>query len=67
MKYVVVVDDDKLVEEFLEGFLRRADYSEKSFNDPRVACDFIKENCEDVALVITDLTMPCMTGIQLGE
>jgi len=67
MKYVVVVDDDQLVEEFLEGFLRRADYAEKSFHDSEKAFDFIKENREEVALVIADLTMPCMTGAQLGE
>jgi len=63
----VVVDDDKMVEEILEAFLRRADYSEKSFSDPRMAFDFIKENRDDVRLVIADLTMPQMTGVQLSE
>jgi FixJ family two-component response regulator len=67
VKYLVVIDDDKLVEEYLEQFLRRAGYGEKSFSDPKEAFDFITGNREEVALVITDLTMPCMTGVQLGE
>jgi FixJ family two-component response regulator len=67
MKYVVVVDDEKMVEEFLEEFLREADYGEKSFNDPVEAFNFIKENRDEVALVIADLTMPRMTGVQMGE
>ena len=67
MKYVVIVDDDNLIEEFLEEFLREAGYGEKSFGDPTKAFDFIKENREEVALVIADISMPCMTGIELGK
>ena len=67
MKYVVIVDDDEMVEEFLEEFLREADYREISFNYPEEAFDFIKENREEVALVVADVSMPCMTGAQLGE
>jgi DNA-binding NtrC family response regulator len=44
MKYVVVIDDEIMVEEYLEAFLRKADYREISFNDPREAFDFIKEH-----------------------
>jgi len=67
VRYVVVVDDEHMVEEFLETLLRRADYKEKSFNDPRKAFDFIKEFRDDIRLVIADLTMPHMTGVELGE
>ena len=67
MRYVVVVDDEHMVEEFLETLLRRADYKDKSFNDPRKAFDFIKEFRDDIRLVIADLTMPHMTGVELGE
>ena len=67
MKYVVVIDDDKMVEEYLEAFLRKADYREISFNDPREAFDFIKEHRDEIRLVIADLNMPQMTGVQLGE
>ena len=67
MKYVVVIDDEIMVEEYLEAFLRKADYREISFNDPREAFDFIKERCDEICLVITDLNMPQMTGVQLGE
>jgi hypothetical protein len=44
MKYVVVIDDEQIVEEFIEEFLREADYREISFNYPWEAFDFIKEN-----------------------
>jgi DNA-binding NtrC family response regulator len=67
MKYVVVIDDEIMVEEYLEAFLRKADYREISFNDPREAFDFIKEHRDEIRLVITDLNMPQMTGVQLGE
>lgn len=67
MRYVVVIDDEKWVEEVLEEFLREADYKEISFNDPGEAFDFIKGYRDDIRLVITDLTMPQMTGIRLSE
>jgi DNA-binding NtrC family response regulator len=67
MKYVVVLDDEEIVEEFLEEFLREADYREISFNYPEEAFDFIKENRAGIALIITDNTMPLMTGVQLGK
>jgi DNA-binding NtrC family response regulator len=67
MKYVVVIDDEEIVEEFLEEFLREAYYREISFNYPEDAFDFIKENREEIALIITDNTMPLMTGVRLGE
>jgi FixJ family two-component response regulator len=67
MRYVVVVDDEEMVEQYLQALLRKADYREKSFTDPEQAFDFIKERRDDIRLVIADLTMPCMTGVQLGE
>jgi DNA-binding NtrC family response regulator len=54
MKYVVVIDDEEIVEEFLEEFLREAYYREISFNYPEDAFDFIKENREEI-------------GVRLGE
>ncbi|OPY65639.1 MAG: C4-dicarboxylate transport transcriptional regulatory protein DctD [Syntrophorhabdaceae bacterium PtaU1.Bin034] len=67
MRYVVVIDDEKMVEEYLETILKRAGYSEASFTEPNEALDFIKQNRGDIAPVVADLTMPRMTGAKLAE
>ena len=67
MKYVVVVDEEKIVEEYLEAFLRRAGFQEASFNDRTETLDFIKINCEEIDLVIVDPTTPNMCGVRLAE
>ena len=59
---IVVVDDESLIVELTEEMLREAGYEVAAFNDPRDALPYIQDNIDDIDLVLTDMTMPYMTG-----
>jgi DNA-binding NtrC family response regulator len=49
------------------GMLERLGYRTSGFIEPAEALSAIQQNPSDCALVITDLTMPKMTGTALAE
>src|SRR5690625_1674555 len=57
---ILLLDDDKLLLEFMDEYLSINDYRNFSFSSPPEAIDFLKENSVD--LVITDVKMNEMTG-----
>ena len=67
---ILVVDDDniirkglkKLIERLSEGYEVIAD-----FKNGRDALEYIRDNQAEVDLVVTDIKMPKMTGIELIE
>ncbi len=60
---VLVVDDEESIREFLEIMLRKEGYEVTCAEDGQQAMDIIKKKSFD--LVISDLQMPHMTGIEL--
>lgn len=60
---VLVVDDEESIREFLEIMLRKEGYEVTCAEDGQKALDIIKKKSFD--LVISDLQMPNMTGIEL--
>lgn len=60
---VLVVDDEESIREFLEIMLRKEGYEVTCAEDGQKALDIIKKKSVD--LVISDLQMPNMTGIEL--
>jgi two-component system response regulator PilR (NtrC family) len=60
---VLVVDDEESIREFLEIMLRKEGYEVTCAEDGAKALDIIKKKSID--LVISDLQMPNMTGIEL--
>lgn len=64
---VLVVDDEEPVREFIESALERAGYKHISCNDPKDALTFFKTNYSKVDAVITDLSMPQLSGLQLAR
>ncbi len=65
MATILIVDDDELVLESLRLVLREAGYKVKSTSSPEKALAVLEK--ENVDLVITDLKMPTMSGIELLE
>ncbi len=65
--HVLVVDDEEEIEEYVREVLRRRGYSSSSFRDPLRALDYFIENAEKVDLVVSDIVMPEMDGIQLAQ
>ena len=50
----------------LEGILNACGYQVQTCEDPRDALSLLKQNSEQIDLVITDLQMPCLDGIELA-
>jgi len=60
---ILVVDDDKDVCEYLEDFLINEGYGAKTVSDPDLALEELKRG--DYHLVVLDLMMPKLSGIEL--
>ncbi|MBD3669828.1 MAG: PAS domain S-box protein [Gammaproteobacteria bacterium] len=64
---VAIVDDDISVGSFLKEMLDMHEVSSTYFSDSLTALEHIKEHPGEYDLVITDMTMPNLTGLQLAE
>ncbi len=64
---VLVVDDEKTITEMLQEALTLNGFKVKAFNDSRKALKHFRNNVEKYNFVITDLTMPKLTGMEFSE
>ena len=64
---ILLVDDEQQITEFLELQLNRLGYKVTPFCDSIKAVQFFRENSSDIDFVITDMTMPNMTGVELSR
>lgn len=62
----MVVDDEKDILTMTAMALERYGYKVEAFNDPVEALQRFKDNPNDFSLVLTDIRMPVMDGIQLS-
>jgi len=67
---IVVVDDDNIIRMGLAKIVEKLsdDYKvSASFQNGALALEYLKKNGQDIDLVITDIKMPLMTGVELIE
>jgi signal transduction histidine kinase len=64
---ILVVDDEKDVAQVYKGLLEMIGYRVVACNDSREGLDLFRADPDRFQLVITDYTMPHMTGIALAE
>jgi DNA-binding response OmpR family regulator len=62
-----VIDDEMELASLFKAFLSKEGFDAKSFTDPIVALDYFKETFDKHSLIITDLRMPGMNGIELAK
>ena len=62
---VLVVDDEEMIEEIMGKFVEKYGCPHVSFHDPVKAMQHYRENSQNIALMVTDLTMPSMSGSDL--
>jgi pilus assembly protein CpaE len=60
---IVLVDDDRVIQKMVGGFLERRGFSVRNASDGIEALQLIREHVPD--LVITDVRMPELNGIEL--
>jgi PAS domain S-box-containing protein len=64
---ILVVDDEKELLTLLTEFLVKSGYRVRTFTDGNEALSHVEKDPYAVDLVITDMTMPKLTGLQLSQ
>jgi CheY-like chemotaxis protein len=64
---VLVVDDEPELASLFRAFLTKEGYDVVSFTDPVLALEYFKETANKHSLIITDLRMPGICGIDLAK
>ena len=64
-KNILVVDDEALLATFIKDFLECHGYSVVACNDGEQALKQLESNLDGFDLLITDQSMPGMTGVEL--
>jgi PAS domain S-box-containing protein len=63
---ILVVDDEVSVGNFIGEVLRNAGYQTLVFNDSAAAFEHIGSHHRDIALILTDQSMPHVSGLELA-
>ncbi|HEX9048590.1 MAG TPA: PAS domain S-box protein [Verrucomicrobiae bacterium] len=64
---ILVVDDESALTEMLRRLLTRMNYCVTISNNPHEAIQWCRENVRQFDLVITDLTMPDLNGLEVAR
>ncbi len=64
---ILLVEDDAAVGKHMEHVLKQLGYSVQSKSTAREALQLIREGTTDFRLMITDYSMPQMTGLELAK
>lgn len=67
MAHILLAEDDKSMLEFLKQALTNAGHDVTAKNDGLQALDALKENTHNFDLLLTDIVMPGMDGIELAQ
>ncbi len=65
-KFVLVIDDEGLVKEYLEEVMGRHGYRYAAFTDPREALVYFEMHVTRIDIVIADIRMPGISGYDLA-
>ncbi|MCW8987597.1 MAG: response regulator [Gammaproteobacteria bacterium] len=64
---IMIVDDEPAVVGYLEAMLKKYQATVKTFTDSQEALDYFELNPKEFDIVITDQTMPTLTGVSLSQ
>jgi len=62
---ILFVDDEEILAELMEELLEESGYEVECVNSPVEALNLFNENPKNFDMIITDMTMPVMTGVKL--
>ena len=66
-KTILLIDDEILITQYLTIVLENNGYKVMTYNDPVDGLDYFRKNGDKVDIVISDQTMPELTGIELAK
>src|SRR5579872_1410104 len=64
---ILVVDDEPAIYKLVKAFLEHEGYTVVTAGDAKTAIRIYEEHADEVALLLTDLRMPGMTGLELAD
>ena len=64
---ILLVDDEPTLVDMWQAFLEKLGYTVQAFTDSREALEYFKSHAHDFDLVVTDQTMPHVTGLALTK
>lgn len=64
-EHILLVDDEEAIVMMCKDLLEHHDYVVHSFTEPTKALDYFKEHSQEISLLITDMTMPEISGDEL--
>lgn len=64
---VMVVDDEEELAHLFMELLKGSGYNTVAFTDPLLALEHFRSNPEQYSLILSDLIMPVMNGIELAK
>jgi len=64
---VMLVDDEEMVLQCEEEVLRSLGYRVMPFSGPHAALEFLRHSPQAIDMIVTDLTMPGMSGMEFAE
>jgi len=63
---ILIIDDEESITTICERFFGMQGYQTEIYNDPVLAWEYFKKNSDALSLVVTDMKMPSMTGVELS-
>ncbi len=64
---IMIIDDDSAMTVLFEEILKTAGYNPVTSNNSLAALELLTEQADDFILVLTDMNMPGMNGIELSQ
>lgn len=64
---IMIVDDEHDLIYMVGRYLEKWNFNIIAFSDPVEALNHFQKNSEDIPLVLTDIRMPRMSGIELAQ
>lgn len=64
---ILIVDDEPELATLYKNYFQASGMDVLSFTNPLLAFDYFKENAQKFSLIITDLRMPGMCGLELAR
>ena len=63
---IMVIEDEKELAALFKALLENMGHDKVIFTDPLMALEFFKQGTKEFSLILTDLRMPQMSGIELA-
>ena len=64
---IIVIDDESELASLFKTILKNEGFEALSFSDPVLALEYFKETSDKHSLIITDMRMPGICGIELAK